>query len=98
MLLLATIVSGGLLGWGAARAGLLAIAPPAVAWAAVLTLAAYLRFLYRDRHRVLREIWAGGFQRFHHDSLRVLLWSFFLRACIMGASGAVAYWIAASLG
>lgn len=97
MLLAATILAGAALGWAAEREGGFAIALPAVAATIGLTVAGYLIFLLKNWRRVLSQLSTRGLGAFQWDSLRILVWSFVLRAFLMGAAGFLAYWISATL-
>ncbi len=96
MLLAATILGGALLGWEAAKAGLLLTVPSAVAAAAVLTLAGYLRFLLKGWRGVLGRLFRHGRQAFQREAAGTLAWSLLFRLLIMGVSGVLGYWVAGS--
>lgn len=97
MLLAMTILAGAALGWVAEREGALMIALPAVAAATGLTAAGYLIFLYKNWRRILSQLSTEGLAAFQWDSLRILVWSFLLRAFLMAAAGFPTYWISAIL-
>ncbi len=60
MLFAVTLLSGALLGWEAAKDGLLLIVPSAVGVAAALTLVGYLQFLVKDWRGVIGRLFSHG--------------------------------------
>jgi hypothetical protein len=87
-----TILSGAILGWEAAKDGLLLTVPNAVAVAAALTLAGYLRFLWQDWRGVVRRLFHHGSRDFQREAVRTLAWSLRFRLFVMGAVGVLVYW------
>ncbi len=93
MFLAMTILCGIFLGWAAGREGVLAMAVPAVAVAAVLTLAGYLWFLLKTWRLTLRRASAHGRRAFQREVGTTLAWSLIFRLVVMAAAGSLAYWI-----
>jgi hypothetical protein len=92
MLLAVTILSGAILGWEAARDGLLLTMPSAVAVAAALTLAGYLRFLWKDWRGVVRRLFHHGSRDFQREAVSTFAWSLLFRLLVMGAAGVLVSW------
>jgi hypothetical protein len=97
LLTVATVLLGIILGWEAARGGVLLAVVPWLGAAAVLTLLAYLHFLLRDWRRLWQDIARLGFRAWQGQALQVLVWGFLLRLCLMGTIGIIAYWVVTSL-
>ncbi len=96
MLLTVTILSGAILGWEAGRDGLLLTAPTAMAVAAALTLAGYLRYLWMDWRGVLGRLFHHGRRDFQREAVGTLAWSLLFRLLVMSAAGVLAYWASIS--
>ncbi len=93
MLLAVTILCGLFLGWAAGREGVLAVVPPTVVVAGVLTLAGYLRFLFKNWRMTLRSFSTQGRRALQREAVRTLGWAWIFRLLVMAAAGLLAYWI-----
>jgi hypothetical protein len=93
MFLAVTILCGVFLGWAAGREGVLAVVPPTVVVAGALTLAGYLRFLFKNWRMTLRRFSTHGSRTFQREAVRTLGWSLIFRLLVMAAAGLLAYWI-----
>jgi hypothetical protein len=93
MLLAVTMLCGAILGWEAAKDGLLLTAPSAVAVAAALTLAGYLRFLWKDWRGAVGRLLRRGSRDFQREAVGTLAWSLLFRLLVMGAAGVLVYWV-----
>ncbi len=91
MLLALTLLSGAILGWEAAQDGFLFTLPYAVAVAAVLTLAGYLRFLVKDWRGVVARLLHHGSRAIQREAVGTLAWSLLFRLIVMGAAGVLGY-------
>ncbi len=96
MLLAVTILSGVILGWEAARDGLLPTVPSAVTVAATLTLVGYLRFLWKDWRGVVGRLFRHDSRDFQREAATILAWTLVLRLLVMGVAGVLVYWISGS--
>ncbi len=92
MLLAVTLLSGALLGWEAAKDGLLPTVPSAVGVAAVLTLAGYVRFLAKDWRGVVGRFIQHGGRAIQREAAGTLMWSLLFRLLVMSAAGVLGYW------
>ena len=96
MLLAVTPLSGAILGWEAAKDGLLVTVPIAVIVAAGLTLAGYVQSLAKDWRGVLGRLVHHGGRAVKREALGTLAWSLLFRLILMGAAGVLGYWVSSS--
>ncbi len=92
MLLAVTLLSGVVLGWQAAKDGLLLTAPSAVGVAAALTLVGYLQFLVKDWRGLLGRLLRHGGRAIQREAAGTLAWSLLFRLLVMSAAGVLGYW------
>ncbi len=93
MLLVVTLLCGALLGWQAAKDGLLLTAPSAVGVAAALTLAGYVRFLAKDWRGVVGRFIQHGSRAIQREAVGTLAWALLFRLLLMGVAGVLGYWV-----
>lgn len=93
MLFAVTILCGLFLGWVSGREGVLAVVPPTVVVAGALTIAGYLRFLFKNWRMRLHSFSTQGSRAFQREAVRTLGWALIFRLLVMVAAGVLAYWL-----